>query len=132
MADRIRAGHAGNDHAEAAGAGAAAVHSEEDRYVYRMHWSDAGGGFVCTVAELPGLRFVAPSSVDALLGLHVLVRRRLAELRAAGDAVPQPFEDRHYSGHFMVRVPPEVHRRLAVEAAEQGVSLNRLVQSRLA
>ncbi|MCW5790258.1 MAG: toxin-antitoxin system HicB family antitoxin [Polyangiaceae bacterium] len=31
----------------------------------------------------------------------------------------------------MVRVPPAVHRLLALEAAEQGVSLNRLVASKL-
>ncbi|NMN00004.1 antitoxin HicB [Bifidobacterium sp. DSM 109958] len=104
----------------------------EDRYMYRVHWSDAEGGFVCTVAELPDLRFTAQSSVDALMGLHVLVRRHLGALADAGQEIPQPFEDRHYSGHFMVRVPPEVHRRLAIEAAEQGVSINRLVQSRLA
>jgi predicted HicB family RNase H-like nuclease len=32
----------------------------------------------------------------------------------------------------MVRVPPEVHKQLALEAAESGVSLNRLVSSKLA
>jgi predicted HicB family RNase H-like nuclease len=31
----------------------------------------------------------------------------------------------------MVRVPPEIHRHLAVEAAEAGVSLNRLVGAKL-
>ncbi len=31
----------------------------------------------------------------------------------------------------MVRIPPEQHRRLAIEAAEAGVSLNRLASSRL-
>jgi predicted HicB family RNase H-like nuclease len=31
----------------------------------------------------------------------------------------------------MVRVPPEVHRQLAVEAAEAGVSLNRLASAKL-
>ena len=29
----------------------------------------------------------------------------------------------------MIRVPPETHRRLAVEAAEAGVSLNRLAST---
>jgi len=28
--------------------------------------------------------------------------------------------------------PPEVHRKLALEAAEEGVSLNRVVSSKLA
>jgi predicted HicB family RNase H-like nuclease len=32
----------------------------------------------------------------------------------------------------MVRVPPDVHRALALKAAEQGVSLNRLVSAKLA
>ena len=32
----------------------------------------------------------------------------------------------------MVRVPPEMHRVLAIRAAEEGVSLNRLVSTRLA
>jgi predicted HicB family RNase H-like nuclease len=31
----------------------------------------------------------------------------------------------------MVRVPSEIHRHLAKEAAEAGVSLNRLVSARL-
>jgi predicted HicB family RNase H-like nuclease len=39
---------------------------------------------------------------------------------------------RRDSGKFMVRVPPELHRHLTVEAAEAGVSINRLVSSRLA
>ena len=38
---------------------------------------------------------------------------------------------RKYSGKFMVRVPPEVHRALALKAAEAGVSLNRLASSKL-
>ena len=32
----------------------------------------------------------------------------------------------------MVRVPPETHRKLVIKAAEEGVSLNRLVSARLA
>ncbi len=32
---------------------------------------------------------------------------------------------------FQVRVPPELHRRLALEAAESGVSLNRLASAKL-
>lgn len=35
-------------------------------------------------------------------------------------------------GEFRVRIPPEVHRSLAIQAAEQGVSLNRLASAKLA
>ena len=46
--------------------------------------------------------------------------------------MPEPITDHTYSGKFIVRIPPEFHRALAVQAAEQGVSLNRLVSARLA
>jgi predicted HicB family RNase H-like nuclease len=38
---------------------------------------------------------------------------------------------KRYSGAFRVRIPPDVHRSLAVQAAEQGVSLNRLASAKL-
>jgi predicted HicB family RNase H-like nuclease len=52
-------------------------------------------------------------------------------MKANGEAVPEPLSRRRYSGKFMVRVPPEVHRRLALEAAEENVSLNRLASAKL-
>jgi predicted HicB family RNase H-like nuclease len=38
---------------------------------------------------------------------------------------------RQFSGKFLVRIPPELHRRLTLEAAEAGVSLNRLASAKL-
>jgi predicted HicB family RNase H-like nuclease len=43
-----------------------------------------------------------------------------------------PLACRKFTGKFMVRVPPEVHRDLTVEAAEAGVSVNRLATVKLA
>jgi predicted HicB family RNase H-like nuclease len=45
--------------------------------------------------------------------------------------VPEPIALRHYSGKFTVRIPPDLHRRLALEAAESGISLNRLASAKL-
>jgi predicted HicB family RNase H-like nuclease len=59
------------------------------------------------------------------------VAEAVADMRAAGESLPEPLALRHYSGKFMVRIPPEVHRRLAIEAAESGVSLNRLASAKL-
>ena len=47
------------------------------------------------------------------------------------EPVPAPLATRSYSGRFVVRVPEEVHRRLAIQAAESGVSLNRLASAKL-
>ena len=56
----------------------------------------------------------------------------VADMDAANEPVPEPLADRTYSGRFIVRVPSEIHRALAIQAAEEGVSLNRLVSARLA
>jgi predicted HicB family RNase H-like nuclease len=70
--------------------------------------------------------------VEALAGLADVVRDVLADLTASGEPIPEPLSERAYSGKFLVRVPAGVHRRLVLEAAEQHVSLNRLVSDRLA
>ena len=49
----------------------------------------------------------------------------------SNEELPLPLSSRKYNGKFMVRVPPEVNRHLAIEA-EAGVSLNRIVIAKLA
>ncbi len=61
-----------------------------------------------------------------------MVKKVVANLSRRNDPVPEPISTRPFSGKFMVRVPPEVHRALAIQAAESGVSINRLVSSKLA
>jgi predicted HicB family RNase H-like nuclease len=60
-----------------------------------------------------------------------MVAEAVRDLEANGELVPEPLAVRQYSGKFMVRVPPELHRRLALEAAEAGISLNRLASDKL-
>lgn len=48
-----------------------------------------------------------------------------------GDPIPEPLSKRQYSGRYALRMTPEQHRRLAMEAAEQGVSMNQLLVSRI-
>jgi predicted RNase H-like HicB family nuclease len=101
-------------------------------YTYRVAWSVEDGEHVATVAEFPSLSWLAATPVEALSGLADVVRDVLADLAASGEPIPEPLSERTYSGRFVVRVPAEVHRRLVREAAEQHVSLNRLVSDRLA
>lgn len=82
--------------------------------------------------EFPSLSWLAPTPVEALAGLANVVGDVLADLAVSGEPIPEPLSERTYSGRFVVRVPAEVHRRLVREAAEQHVSLNRLVSDRLA
>jgi predicted HicB family RNase H-like nuclease len=67
----------------------------------------------------------------ALTGIRQGVANVVADLEAQGEALPAPLATKQYSGQFMVRVPLDLHRRLALEAAEAGVSLNRVASAQL-
>jgi predicted HicB family RNase H-like nuclease len=90
------------------------------------------GEYVGTCLEFPSLSWLATSTRSALAGIERLVADVVADLEANGEPVREPLAERRYSGTFNVRIPSELHRRLATEAAEQGISLNRLVRQRLA
>jgi predicted HicB family RNase H-like nuclease len=102
-----------------------------DRYTYRVTWSEEDNEHVGLCAEFPSLSWLEAKPEAALSGIRSLVRKVIADLKRNQEAVPEPISTRPFSGKFMVRVPPEVHRLLAIQAAESGVSLNRLVSSKL-
>ncbi len=104
---------------------------KSDRYTYRVTWSEEDQEHVGLCAEFPGLSWLAASPEAALRGIRTVVAEVVEDMQANGEAIPEALALRRFSGKFMVRVPPEVHRQLAVEAAESGVSLNRLASAKL-
>ncbi|WP_417678971.1 type II toxin-antitoxin system HicB family antitoxin [Roseibium sp.] len=105
---------------------------DHKHYTYRVTWSEDDGEYVALCAEFPSLSYLAPEQTAALKGLIKLVGEVVADMSANGEQVPVPLASREFSGKFQVRIPPEQHRNLAIQAAEQGVSINRLVSSKLA
>lgn len=103
-----------------------------DHYTYRVTWSPEDGEHVGLCIEFPSLSWLAETPEEALAGVRKVVAEVVADLEANGELIPQPLSEKHYSGEFRVRIPPELHRQLALMAAEQGVSLNRLASAKLA
>lgn len=101
-------------------------------YTYRVTWSAEDGEFVASCLELPSLSWLAESQVDALRGLEAVVRDALADMEEQGEEIPAPYADRHYSGRFNVRLGEQLHRDLATQAAEDGMTLNQYVVKKLA
>jgi len=100
-------------------------------YTYRITWSEDDNEYVGLCAEFPGLSWLAKEPEVALKGIRKLVGDVVNDMQKEGEAIPEPIASRHYSGKFIVRVPPQVHRKLAIQAAESGISLNRLASSKL-
>jgi predicted HicB family RNase H-like nuclease len=104
---------------------------KNDRYTYRVTWSEDDKEYVGLCAEFPSLSWLAATPEAALKGIRKLVAEIISEMESNDEIIPEPIACRQYSGKFMVRVPPEVHRNLAIRAAESGISLNRVVSSKL-
>ena len=104
---------------------------ESEKYTYRVLWSEEDKEFIGLCAEFPSLSWLASTSEKALKGICSVVKDCISDMSKSNEELPLSLSLRKYSGKFMVRVPPEVHRHLAMEAAEAGVSLNRIASAKL-
>ncbi len=103
-----------------------------DKYTYRVRWSEDDQEHVGLCAEFPSLSHLAETGTAALAGIMELVGDVIADMHKKKELVPEPLSLQQFKGKLAVRVPPERHRELMIEAAEQGVSLNRLISDKLA
>jgi predicted HicB family RNase H-like nuclease len=101
------------------------------RYTYRVTWSPEDNEYVATCVEFPSLSWLAATRYDAIAGIDALVADIIDDLVTNGESVPEPLAGRRYSGKFNLRVGPQLHRELSLEAAEAGLSLNQYVILRL-
>jgi len=104
---------------------------KNDHYTYRVTWSEKDNEYVGLCAEFLSLSWLAKTPESSLKGIRDVVADVVKDMKANGEPIPEPIAVKHYSGKFMVRVPPDVHRTLAMKAAEAGISLNRLASSKL-
>jgi predicted HicB family RNase H-like nuclease len=103
-----------------------------DHYTYRVTWSNEDQEHIGLCTEFPSLSWLAPTPEGALRGVRSVVAEVIDDMKKSNEKIPEPLASRKFSGKFMVRVPPEVHRELVMEATESGISLNRLASARLA
>ena len=100
-------------------------------YTYRVIWSEEDQEFVGLVAEFPSLSYLHKNQSNALKSIVDLVEHVVADMIANGETPPEPIADKQYSGKFQIRISPEKHRKLAIEAKEANISLNRLINTKL-
>ncbi|MFM6967763.1 MAG: type II toxin-antitoxin system HicB family antitoxin [Microbacteriaceae bacterium] len=101
-------------------------------YRYSVQWSARDNEYVGSVAEFPSLSWLDVDEMSAFAGIKQLTSDVVVEMLDSGEIPPLPLAEREYSGKLALRIPPELHRRLALEAGLQGVSLNRLLSAKLA
>jgi predicted HicB family RNase H-like nuclease len=107
------------------------INNTVDKYTYRIEWSEEDRVFIARCLEFPGLAAHGNTTEDALKEIRVVVRESINWLKEDNKSVPQPLGVKKFKGNLTLRIPPELHRELAIKSAEQGVSVNQYILSRL-
>ena len=88
--------------------------------------------FYGRIMELDGCQ----STGDTLDELYENLKEAMEgylEVKLENDLpIPEPSLAENYSGRFVLRIPKTLHKRLALEAKEEGVSLNQYALYKLA
>jgi predicted RNase H-like HicB family nuclease len=101
------------------------------KYTYRIEWSIDDNAHIAHCLEFPSLAAHGKTPERALKEIEIVVAESVKWIEEENGIVPEPLGARHYKGNITLRVPPDVHRNLAILSAEQGVSVNQLILSRL-
>ena len=104
---------------------------DSDRYLKIVEWSPEDH---CYVGTCPGLMLGGVHGDD-----EVKVYEELCQVvaewvklgRTDGIPLPEPTAGKQYSGRFVLRVGKDLHRELAIAAAQAGESLNAYCVTRL-
>ena len=103
-----------------------------EKYTYRVEWSDEDQAHIAHCLEFPSVMAHGNTTKDALAEIEAAVAAAIAWMQEDGEPIPEPFGTKQYKGNLTLRVPADMHRRLAIRAAEEGVSINQYILSRIA
>jgi predicted HicB family RNase H-like nuclease len=102
-----------------------------DKYTYRIEWSQEDNTHVARCLEFPSLSAHGTTVKDALSEIEFVVDETLKWMREEKEEIPEPLGLKKFKGNLTLRVPPELHKKLAIKSAEEGVSINQWIISRL-
>ena len=92
---------------------------------------ESGPYYIATVQEFYGCMCRGATYTEAYEKIQAAMGEWIKVKLADGDLVPEPIDERQFSGRFVLRVPKTLHASLAMEAEREGVSLNQYVIYRL-
>jgi predicted HicB family RNase H-like nuclease len=108
------------------------ITTQARRYLKVVEWSDEDGVYIGSAPPIIGQCCHGTTEAEVLRQLTVIVEEWVEIFLRDGKPLPEPSAGKTYSGKFLVRVPPEVHQKVALKAAARGESLNQFVAETLA
>ncbi len=95
-------------------------------------FQDEDGDWLGHLVEMPSVSAFAGTPAEALAELAAAWEAAKESYREHGEPVPVAPARKEYSGQFNVRIDKILHRRLAMQAGQAGISMNALVARILA
>jgi len=102
-----------------------------DKYTYRIEWSEEDQVHIGRCLEFPSLAAHAKSAEKALKEIEIIVHETIKWMLEEKEQVPEPYGLKKFKGNLTLRVSPEMHRYLAIRSAEENVSINQYILSKL-
>ena len=88
---------------------------------------ESGSYYYGRVLELDGCQSTGKTFGEAYNNLLEAMEGWIGVKIQYNDPIPEPLVDENYSGKFVVRIPKSLHKKLAIEAEQEGISLNQYV-----
>jgi len=82
------------------------------------------GGYAARYPELPGCITVGDTLESVVKNANDAKTEWIAAALEEGVAIPEPTSYDDYSGQFKLRLPKSLHKLLADQSKEEGVSMN--------
>lgn len=93
---------------------------------------ESGHYFYGRILELDGCQSTGDTLEEVYQSLNEAMEGYFEVKLEHNLPIPVPGDADRYSGRFVVRLPKSLHKRLAIEAEKEGVSLNQLALYKLA
>lgn len=93
-------------------------------YIVQPIKDESGEYFYARVLELDGCQSTGETFEEAYENLKEAMEGWIETKLENGFDIPLPVGYDDFSGKFVVRIPKSLHYKLAVEAEQEGVSLN--------
>ncbi|MBL7123935.1 MAG: type II toxin-antitoxin system HicB family antitoxin [Actinobacteria bacterium] len=106
-------------------------HKIIEKYTYRVEWSEEDQLHIARCLEFPSLAAHGNTIEHALKEIEKVVEEAIAWMQEENEEIPEPFGLKRYKGNLTLRVPAEVHRNLSIKSAEEGVSVNQYILSKI-
>ena len=100
-------------------------------YIKLVTWSDEDKCFIGTCPGLFAGGVHGDNEADVYKELCQVVDEWIADYTKNGEPLPDATADKQYSGRFVLRIDPELHKQLDLQALANRQSLNKYCEQKL-